>query len=70
MPGDLLLLPSGIAHRLASDQKGRCRPFDRKLKEETMSPEGDLITYYADPRSDPEILASPAAVVIRGVRVA
>ena len=33
MPGDVLLLPTGIAHRLASD--GRRRPpipFDRALK--------------------------------------
>ncbi len=35
-----------------------------------VSPEGDLVTYDADPRSNPEILTSPAAVVIRGVRVA
>ncbi len=35
-----------------------------------VSPEGDLVTYDADPRSHPEILTSPAAVVIRGVRVA
>jgi imidazolonepropionase-like amidohydrolase len=34
-----------------------------------ISPEGDLVTYDADPRSNPEILTSPAAVVIRGVRV-
>jgi AraC-like DNA-binding protein len=42
MPGDLLLLPSGIAHRLSSEPKGRCRPFDRTMKEELMSPQGDL----------------------------
>jgi len=42
MPGDLLLLPSGLAHRLSSDPKGRCRPFDRSMKEELMTPEGDL----------------------------
>lgn len=34
-----------------------------------VEPEGDLVSYDADPRSDPEVLASPAAVVIRGVRV-
>jgi AraC-like DNA-binding protein len=42
MPGDLLLLPSGAAHRLSSDPKGRCRPFGRTMKEELMTPEGDL----------------------------
>jgi AraC-like DNA-binding protein len=42
MPGDLLLLPSGLAHRLSSEPKGRCRPFDRTMKEELMTPEGDL----------------------------
>lgn len=34
-----------------------------------VEPEGDLVSFDADPRSDPEVLASPAAVVIRGVRV-
>jgi imidazolonepropionase-like amidohydrolase len=29
----------------------------------------DLVTYAADPRSDPEVLTDPSAVVIRGVRV-
>ncbi|MBV9413529.1 MAG: AraC family transcriptional regulator [Solirubrobacterales bacterium] len=43
MPGDLLLLPSGVAHRLSSEPKGRCRPFDRTMKEELMTPEGDLV---------------------------
>ena len=28
-----------------------------------------LVTYSADPRDDPEVLVSPAAVVVRGVRV-
>jgi len=42
MPGDLLLLPAGIAHRLSSEARGRCRPFDRSTKEELMSPEGQL----------------------------
>lgn len=42
MPGDLLLLPSGRAHRLSSHPKGRCRPFDRTMKEELMTPAGDL----------------------------
>jgi imidazolonepropionase-like amidohydrolase len=32
-------------------------------------PSDDLVTYEADPRCDPEVLANPSAVVIRGVRV-
>jgi AraC-like DNA-binding protein len=42
MPGDLLLLPSGTAHRLSSEPDGRCSPFDRTMKEELMTTEGDL----------------------------
>ena len=42
MPGDLLLLPSGIAYRLSSAPDARCRPFDRAMKEELMTPAGDL----------------------------
>ena len=42
MPGDLLLLPGGIGYRLASAPDARCRPFDRALKEELMTPAGDL----------------------------
>jgi imidazolonepropionase-like amidohydrolase len=32
-------------------------------------PEGDIVTYDNDPLEDPGVLASPAAVVVRGVRV-
>jgi AraC-like DNA-binding protein len=42
MPGDLLLLPSGIGYRLASAPDAHCRPFDRELKAELMTPAGDL----------------------------
>jgi AraC-like DNA-binding protein len=42
MPGDLVLFPTGISHRLSSDPGGRCRPFDRAMKEELMTPEGNL----------------------------
>lgn len=42
MPGDLLLFPTGISHRLSSEPDGRCRPFDRAMKEELMSPDGNL----------------------------
>jgi AraC-like DNA-binding protein len=41
--GDLVLLPSGVPHRLSSEPRGRCRAFDRRMKEELMTPEGDLI---------------------------
>jgi AraC-like DNA-binding protein len=42
MPGDVLMLPSGVAHRVSSEPRGRCRPFDRSMKEALMTPEGDL----------------------------
>jgi len=32
-------------------------------------PEGDIVTYDDDPLADPSVLARPAAVVVRGVRV-
>jgi imidazolonepropionase-like amidohydrolase len=32
-------------------------------------PEGDIVTYHDDPLEDPGVLARPAAVVVRGVRV-
>ena len=32
-------------------------------------PDGDMVTYDDDPREDPAVLARPAAVVVRGVRV-
>lgn len=34
-----------------------------------LSGEGDLVTYEADPREHPEVLARPAAVVLRGHRI-
>jgi imidazolonepropionase-like amidohydrolase len=34
-----------------------------------LHPEGDIVTYDADPLEDPGALARPAAVVVRGVRV-
>lgn len=43
MPGDVLLLPSGIPHWLSSFPDTPCRPFDRSVKEELMTPEGDLV---------------------------
>jgi imidazolonepropionase-like amidohydrolase len=32
-------------------------------------PEGDIVTYDDDPLEDPSVLARPAAVVVRGMRV-
>jgi AraC-like DNA-binding protein len=43
MPGDVLLLPRGIPHRLSATPDGRCRPFDRTVKEQLMTSEGDLV---------------------------
>ncbi len=43
MPGDLLLLPTGVRHRLSSTLDARCRKFDRAMKEREMTPEGDLV---------------------------
>jgi imidazolonepropionase-like amidohydrolase len=34
-----------------------------------LSGEGDLVTYEADPRDHPELLATPTAVVLRGHRI-
>jgi AraC-like DNA-binding protein len=41
--GDLLLLPTGRPHRLSSTPDAPCRPFDRALKEQLITAEGDLI---------------------------
>jgi AraC-like DNA-binding protein len=43
MPGDLLLLPTGAPHRLASEVDGPCRPWDRAVKEELLTVDGDLV---------------------------
>ena len=42
MPGDVLFMPSGVRHRLSSDPRSRCQPFDRRMKEEQITPEGGL----------------------------
>lgn len=42
MPGDVFLLPTGTGHLLSSEPDGRCIPFDTSLKEQLMTPEGDL----------------------------
>src|SRR5262249_19764250 len=39
MPGDIFVLPSGVRHRLSSQPRGRCQPFDTALKERLMTPE-------------------------------
>lgn len=42
MPGDVVLLPSGVEHILSSTPRGQARAFDRVAKEQLMSPAGDL----------------------------
>lgn len=43
MPGDALLLPTGIGHRLLSDPGVPARPYDRVAKQQQISPDGDLV---------------------------
>jgi AraC-like DNA-binding protein len=43
MPGDLLLLPTGVPHRLSSALEVRCTPLDRAAKQGLMTAEGDLV---------------------------
>jgi AraC-like DNA-binding protein len=43
MPGDVFLLPTGVGHRLSSEPKGHCAPFDTSMKQERMTPDGDLM---------------------------
>jgi AraC-like DNA-binding protein len=42
MPGDVLLLPAGARHRLSSEPRGRCVPFDTSTKQRLMTADGDL----------------------------
>ena len=42
MPGDLLLLPAGLGHRLGSTPDAPAERFDRAMKEERMSAAGEL----------------------------
>ena len=42
MPGDLVLLPAGIPHRVSSEPGGPTMPFDRTMKERVMTPAGDI----------------------------
>jgi AraC-like DNA-binding protein len=42
MPGDLVLLPTGVEHRLSSTPDAPCEPFDRRMKQERMTARGDL----------------------------
>jgi AraC-like DNA-binding protein len=43
MPGDVLLLPTGIEHELASRPDGPARAYDRLAKEQAMGSDGDLV---------------------------
>jgi AraC-like DNA-binding protein len=42
MPGDVVLLPAGTAHRIASTPAGRCVAYDRAAKAQQMSDDGEL----------------------------
>src|SRR4051795_202836 len=42
MPGDVVLLPSGTAHRISSTPTGRCVAYDRAAKAHQMSADGEL----------------------------
>jgi AraC-like DNA-binding protein len=42
MPGDVVLLPSGTAHRISSTPAGRCIAYDRAAKGRQMSADGEL----------------------------
>jgi AraC-like DNA-binding protein len=42
MPGDLVLLPAGTAHRISSAPESSCLPFDRRVKEDQMDARGEL----------------------------
>jgi AraC-like DNA-binding protein len=42
MPGDVFLLPAGARHRLSSEPRGRCVPFDASTKQRLMTADGDL----------------------------
>jgi AraC-like DNA-binding protein len=43
MPGDVVLLPTGIEHELVSELDGGSRPYDRVAKEQLLSAEGELV---------------------------
>ena len=43
MPGDVVLLPTGIEHDLLSRPDGAARAFDQVAKDDLMSPDGDLL---------------------------
>jgi AraC-like DNA-binding protein len=42
MPGDVVLLPTGASHTLASAPRGPTREYDRVAKEQMLLPAGDL----------------------------
>jgi AraC-like DNA-binding protein len=43
MPGDVVLLPGGARHELASAPAGPTRAYDRVAKEQLVTPEGELV---------------------------
>jgi AraC-like DNA-binding protein len=42
MPGDVVMLPAGTPHRVSSEPDGRCRAFDRALKQKLIEADGQL----------------------------
>jgi AraC-like DNA-binding protein len=42
MPGDVVLLPSGTAHRVSSGPATRCIAYDRAAKAQDIGPDGEL----------------------------
>ena len=42
MPGDIVLLPTGTAHTLASDPGSRTQPFDHLAAEQALAAGGEL----------------------------
>jgi imidazolonepropionase-like amidohydrolase len=54
---------------LTPEQALRAASTDARRALDLPVPDGDLVTYAADPREDPAALASPAAVVVGGRRV-
>jgi AraC-like DNA-binding protein len=51
LPGDLVLLPGGVAHQLAAEPGLPLRRFDEALKRELITEDGDLVLDGPGPRT-------------------